>query len=179
MLGEDAVEGDAVVNRRHHGGPWQAVYAYAREDADWWQTELGITIGAGRFGENLTTLGVDVTNAVIGERWRVGEAMLQVTVPRIPCRVFAGFWGRPDLVKVFTAARRPGTYLSIVEAGRVRAGDRIDIVERPERAATVAEAFACRTGDRRYLELLSRTSGLAPDWQNWLAARTVPLTSGG
>jgi len=174
MLDGHAVEGDAVINRKHHGGPWQAVYAYAREDADWWQTELGMEIAAGRFGENLTTVGVNVTNAVIGERWRIGEATLQVTVPRIPCRVFAGFWGRADLVKVFTAAGRPGTYLSIVEPGRVRAGDRIEIVYRPQRAATVGEAFACKTGDRRHLASLRDTGDLPPEWQKWLATTEAP-----
>lgn len=167
MLVDDAVEGDSVINRKHHGGPWQAVYAYAREDADWWQDQLGVGIESGRFGENLTTAGLDITNALIGERWRIGTATLQVTVPRIPCRVFAGFWQRPDLVKVFTAARRPGTYLRIVEPGRVRAGDSIEVVERPAEAATVAQAFACKTGDRQHLELLSRTTDLAPDWRTW------------
>lgn len=173
MLAGDCVEGDSVINLKYHGGPWQAVYAYAREDADWWETQLEISIPPGRFGENLTTVGLDVTNAVIGEHWRVGGATLQVTVPRIPCRVFAGFWDRPGLVKSFTAARRPGTYLRIIDEGRVRAGDRIEVVDRPEGAATVAEAFACKTGDRRYLESLRRTSGLAPDWQKWLAGKAA------
>ena len=174
LLADDSVEGDSVINRKHHGGHWQAVYAYAREDADWWETQLGIPIGAGRFGENLTTAGLDVTNALIGEKWRIGSATLQVTVPRIPCRVFAGFWGRTDLVKVFTAARRPGTYLRIAETGVVRAGDAIEVVDRPVDGATVAEAFACKTGDRQYLDLLRRTTGLAPDWQNWLATQETP-----
>jgi MOSC domain-containing protein YiiM len=167
LLADDAVQGDAVINRKHHGGPWQAVYAYAREDADWWAEQLGTGIEAGRFGENLTTVGMDISNALIGERWRIGDATVQVTVPRIPCRVFAGFWGRPDLAKAFTAARRPGTYLRIIEEGTVRAGDVVDVVERPAEAATVAQAFACKTGDRQQLELLSRTTDLAPDWRKW------------
>lgn len=169
MLADDSVEGDSVINRKHHGGHWQAVYAYAREDAEWWAEQLGTAIPAGRFGENLTTVGLDITNAMIGEKWRVGGATLQVTVPRIPCRTFAGFWGRPDLVKIFTAGRRPGTYLRIVEEGEVRADDTIEVIERPATAATVVEAFACKTGDRQYLDLLRRTTGLAPDWQAWLA----------
>ncbi len=169
MLAGDAVQGDSVINRKHHGGPWQAVYAYAREDADWWETRLGIDIPSGSFGENLTTAGADLTNAVIGETWRVGSATLRVTVPRIPCRTFAGFWGRSDLVKLFTAARRPGAYLRIVEEGEVRAGDAIGVVERPSDSPTVAQAFACRTGDSSHLESLRRTKDLPPDWQQWLA----------
>jgi MOSC domain-containing protein YiiM len=75
----------------------QAVYAYAAEDAAWWDQ------GPGRFGENLTTEGIDVTGAVIGEHWRVGAVLLEVSVPRIPGTTFAGFWQAPDLVKRFTA----------------------------------------------------------------------------
>lgn len=172
LLAGDAVQGDSVINRKHHGGPWQAVYAYAREDADWWQTRLCIDIPPGSFGENLTTAGLDLTNAVIGETWRIGSATLRVTVPRIPCRTFAGFWGRSDLVKLFTSARRPGAYLRIVDEGEVRAGDAIEVVERPTDSATLAQAFACRTGDRSLLESLRHTKDLPPDWQTWLDSAT-------
>ena len=88
---EDCVQGDTVVDRKHHGGYDMAVYAYAQEDLIWWQEEIGREISPGQFGENLTTQGVDVTGALIGERWRVGEVLLEVSAPRIPCRVFAGF----------------------------------------------------------------------------------------
>ncbi len=172
MLAGHAVQGDAVLNRTHHGGEWQAVYAYAREDADWWEHELGVTIANGRFGENLTTEGMDITNALIGERWRIGGAVVQVTLPRIPCRVFAGFWGRPGLIKAFIAARRPGAYLRIVEEGPVSAGDPIDVVRRPLGAATIAQAFACKTGDRAALDLLRETGDLAPEWREWLDTMT-------
>lgn len=168
LLADDAVQGDSVINRVHHGGPWQAVYAYAREDALWWERELGIRIGHGRFGENLTTAGLDITNAVIGERWRIGTATLQVSVPRIPCRTFAGFWDRPGIIKSFTAARRPGAYLRIVEEGEVSPDDEIEVIERPATAATIAQAFACKTGDRQHLDLLRATADLAPQWQRWL-----------
>lgn len=168
MLAGDAVEGDAVMNRTHHGGPWQAVYAYAREDADWWERELQSTVGNGRFGENLTTAGLDITNARIGEKWRIGGAVVQVTLPRMPCRVLAGFWDRPGLVKTFAAARRPGAYLRIVDEGPVRAGDLIEVVDRPASAASIAQAFACKTGDRAALDLLRNTSDLAPSWRDWL-----------
>ena len=84
----DGVEGDSVLDTKNHGGKDQAVYAYAREDADWWEKEIGIEIANGRFGENLTTSGVDVTNAIIGEIWKIGNTTLQVTMPRIPCKVF-------------------------------------------------------------------------------------------
>lgn len=170
LLADHAVQGDSVINRVYHGGPWQAVYAYAREDARWWEQELGISIGNGRFGENLTTEGLDITNAVIGERWRIGSATLQVSVPRIPCRTFAAFWERPGLIKAFTAARRPGAYLRIVEEGHISAGEAIEVIERPAGAATIAQAFACKTGDRQYLDLLRGTPDLAPQWRDWLGS---------
>ena len=168
LLAGDAVEGDAVINTAHHGGPWQAVYAYAREDAEFWADRLGVEIPHGRFGENLTTAGLDVGGELIGERWRIGEAVVQVTLPRIPCRTFSGFWGRPDLIKTFTAARRPGAYLRIVEEGRVRAGDAVEVIHRPDTAASIAQAFACKTGDRADLDLLRATVDLAPAWRTCL-----------
>ena len=168
LLAGDAVEGDAVINTVHHGGPWQAVYAYAREDADFWEQQLGEEIPNGRFGENLTTAGLDLTAALIGERWRVGESVLQVTLPRIPCRTFAAFWDRADLITTFTDARRPGAYLRIVEEGWVRAGDPVEVIDRPETAASIGQAFACKTGDRTHLDLLRATPGLAPSWTQWL-----------
>jgi MOSC domain-containing protein YiiM len=95
------LDGDLPVNRRHHGGEGQAVYAYAQENADWWAVELDRDLPPGRFGENLRTRGLDLTYAVLGERWAVGRALLEVTAPRIPCAGFERFWGMPQLVKRF------------------------------------------------------------------------------
>ena len=116
-LAANAVEGDRILDSKNHGGYDGAVYAYAREDAQWWEGELGIEIAPGRFGENVTTVGLDVTNAVIGERWKIGSVILEVSKPRIPCRTFAGFWDRPTLVKDFMEAGRPGAYLRIIQEG--------------------------------------------------------------
>lgn len=87
----NGVAGDVVVDRKHHGGYDKAVYAYAIEDTRWWEDEIGRELSNGAFGENLTTEGLDVNGAVIGERWQIGSAILEVSEPRIPCRVFAGF----------------------------------------------------------------------------------------
>ena len=169
LVANDHVEGDAVLDVKAHGGRDKAVYAYAREDGNWWENELGIQIGNGRFGENLTTEGVDVTGALIGERWRIGSALLEVAEPRIPCTVFAGFWQRPGLVKEFTEAGRPGAYLRIIEEGIVGSGDEIVIESRPERAATISDAFAAKSGDRSQLVLLAETSAFSPAWHEWIA----------
>ncbi|WP_203997042.1 MOSC domain-containing protein [Micromonospora lutea] len=141
LLRTDGVVGDFIGERAHHGGPDKAVYAYAAEDAAWWETDLGRVIRPGGFGENLTTYGVDVTGAVIGEQWAVGEALLQVTTPRTPCTTFAGFWGVPDLIKRFTVRATPGAYLRVLREGAVSAGDQIEIVYRPTHGVTVGEVF--------------------------------------
>jgi MOSC domain-containing protein YiiM len=126
------VDGDDQADRRVHGGPDQAVYAYAAEDTDWWQTELARDdLGPGTFGENLTVRGVDVTGAKIGERWKIGSVVLEVSAPRIPCWKLAKKMGDPFFIKRFAAAGRPGAYLRIIEEGEIGAGDEIEIVARP------------------------------------------------
>lgn len=137
--------GDMVCDRRHHGGNSQAVYAYAREDLDQWECVLGRTLPGGVFGENLTTAGVDVNGAVIGERWRIGEAELQVRSPRIPCGTFRGWIAERGWLRTFTLAAMPGTYLSVIRTGHVRAGDPLTLIHRPGHGVTVAQVFRAIT----------------------------------
>jgi MOSC domain-containing protein YiiM len=171
-LEDDAVEGDVVADKKHHGGKHKAVYAYAREDALWWEEQLGFAIAPGRFGENLTTEGLDVSGALIGERWGIGTAILEVAEPRIPCRVFSGFWDRSTLVKEFTEAARPGAYLRIIKEGHVGVGDFIEILSRPLHKISVADAFRIRSGSRDRIEELKEVAELSPDWRAWVAQVT-------
>jgi MOSC domain-containing protein YiiM len=120
---ELGLDGDVQVDRRVHGGPDRAVYAYAIEDVSWWEAELGRELGPGFFGENLTLRGVDVTGARPGERWEVGEATLEVTSQRRPCQKLATKVGDPRFVKRFARAGRPGAYLRVLREGDVAAGD--------------------------------------------------------
>ncbi|QLL05169.1 MOSC domain-containing protein [Mycobacterium vicinigordonae] len=138
--------GDTIGNRNLHGGDDQAVYAYAREDLDCWQTQLQREINDGMFGENLTTQGVDVTSALIGERWQVGShgLLLEVCAPRTPCRTFAAFLSVNQWIKTFTQAGKPGAYLRVIEPGTLHAGDRIRITHRPDHDVTVALAFRAK-----------------------------------
>jgi MOSC domain-containing protein YiiM len=145
LLTAAGVQGDTICHTKHHGGPDQAVYAYAAEDLAFWAAELGQEFRPGGVGENLTVSGVDCTGAVLGERWRVGEAVLQVRSSRTPCRVFAGFRGVRDLVKRFIAAGRPGAYLAVERAGLVRAGDTVELLDRPDHGVTVADLMAAST----------------------------------
>ena len=134
--------GDFIGDRSAHGGDDQAVDAYAREDLDRWAVHLGRELGNGSFGENLTTRGVDVNGAHIGERWRIGDDLeLEVTDPRVPCATFRGWIDRQGWLREFTLAAVPGTYLRVVSPGTIRSGDRVVVSHRPASGATVAEVF--------------------------------------
>jgi MOSC domain-containing protein YiiM len=166
-LAANAVEGDVVANRKSHGGYDKAVYAYAREDAQWWEKELGVVIAPGRFGENLTTEGVSATKAVIGERWSIGTAIVEVSQPRTPCRVFAGFWDRPNLIKEFTDAGRPGAYLRIIEEGEIGAGDKIIVVHRPSHGITISDLFAAKNGERSRIAEIAIAPEVSDSIRDW------------
>ncbi|MGW7540733.1 MOSC domain-containing protein [Streptomyces sp. NPDC054770] len=156
--------GDAVCDLRHHGGDDQAVYAFAREDLDDWEKELGRPLPNGCFGENLTTNGLNVSDALIGERWRIGsQAVLEVTSGRIPCRTFQGHLGERGWVKRFTRKGATGAYLRVIEPGEIRAGDPIEIVLRPEHGVTAAMQFRAVTTERELLpRLLAAGAALHP-----------------
>ena len=166
-LENDAVEGDQVLDTKNHGGKDQAVYAYAREDADWWEKEISLEINNGRFGENLTTQDIDVTNAIVGEKWALGTCILQVTMPRIPCKVFQGFWQRPNLIKEFTQAQRPGAYLKIIQEGYVSAGDDIRVFDIPQHGITIKDLFMAKSGERSKIKDINQIPGLALKFKEW------------
>ncbi len=132
------LDGDDQADRKVHGGPDQAVYAYASEDYAWWQSELDRALPAGQFGENLTTRGIDINGALIGERWRVGSTLLQVTSPRLPCFKLATKMEDARFIKRFASALRPGAYFSVIEEGDIEQGDSIDILSRPEHDLTIS-----------------------------------------
>jgi MOSC domain-containing protein YiiM len=146
------VVGDRIFDVKHHGGNDQAVYAYAREDYDWWAGRLGRDLPAGLFGENLTTGAVDVNGALVGERWRLGRhVLLEAVLPRIPCQTFAARMAEPQWVKRFTEQNRPGTYLRVVEPGYVHAGDEVTVVHRPGHDLSIAGLFRALTTEPELL----------------------------
>jgi MOSC domain-containing protein YiiM len=132
---------DLQADRANHGGEEQAVYAYGQDDTDWWVGQLEREIPAGLFGENLRVQGIPVSEAVVGERWSVGTALLEVTQPRTPCSTFARRLGEDRWVKRFTVANRTGAYLRVVRTGELRAGDAVTVCYRPEHGVTLAEWF--------------------------------------
>ncbi|MFI0965283.1 MOSC domain-containing protein [Streptomyces sp. NPDC021080] len=177
--GGSGLAGDAVCDLRHHGGDDQAVYAVAREDLDDWERELGRTLPNGVFGENLTTLGLDVSGALIGERWRIGSGVvLEVTCGRIPCRTFQEHLGEKRWVKRFTQRGAPGAYLRVIEPGEIRCGDPVEIVHRPDHDVTVALQFRAATTDRKLLPRLP-AAGEALHPEALAAAREYVAKYGG
>jgi MOSC domain-containing protein YiiM len=135
------LEGDEQADRVAHGGPDRALYAYALEDYAWWEVELQRTLLPGTFGENLTTFGFDPNEALVGERWAVGSALLEVSQPRLPCFKLAARLELPSFVRSFAEHRRPGSYLRIVDHGTVASGDAIDLDFRPAHDVSIREFF--------------------------------------
>ena len=171
--GDVGLAGDRVHDVKNHGGVDQAVYAYAREDLDGWEPELGRPLPNGVFGENLTTSGLDVNGALIGERWRIGsDVVLEVSCARIPCVTFQGWLERDGWIKRFTQAARPGAYLRVIEPGDIRADDPIEIVHRPDHDVTVAVVFRAMTIEPDLLPRLLLADAL-PEEGKELARRRV------
>jgi MOSC domain-containing protein YiiM len=169
--GAVGLAGDRVYDVANHGGTDQAVYAYAREDLDLWQAELDTPLRNGGFGENLTTQGLDVNGALIGERWRIGQdVILEVSCPRIPCGTFQGWVARAGWIKQFTQAAMPGAYLRVIEPGPIQAGDPVSIEHRPAHDVTVAVAFKALTTEPGLLPRLLAAQAL-PTWGQDLARK--------
>lgn len=188
---ELGIDGDQVADTVHHGGIYQAVYAFAREDLDYWSAQVGRQIPPGLFGENLTTVGIDVNEAELGERWRIGTTVLEVTHVRIPCNVFKNWLGvrgfdNATWVKRFTAEARPGPYLRVLEEGTLQAGDPIVVEHRPGHGVTVSTMFKAFTTDRSLLPELLKVERLPPralaaahayDEQRTASETLVPVTT--
>jgi MOSC domain-containing protein YiiM len=165
--------GDDQADRRVHGGPDKAVYAYAAEDTAWWERELGRPLGPGAFGENLTTEGVDVSGALVGERWSVGTVELEVCQPRLPCAKLGLRFGDPGIVKRFAQAGRPGAYLRIARAGELGAGDAVAVGARPDHGVTVALVARALLLDDALLARAAEAPALPPGLAAWMRERAV------
>jgi len=163
-VGRLGLAGDEQIDKPDHGGYEQALYAYAREDLDWWVEQLGRELPGGSFGENITTAGLDITGALIGEVWQLGSAVVQVTSPRIPCVVFAGWLDERQWVKRFADARRPGAYLRVLTEGRVGPGDPVAILSQPAERVTIGESMAAYYGDTELMRRLLTVEGRSSKW---------------
>ncbi|MDT5175477.1 MAG: hypothetical protein QOG37_2728 [Mycobacterium sp.] len=167
--------GDTIGNKKFHGGDDQAVYAYAREDLDDWEARLERKLSDGMFGENLTTSGMDVTGARIGERWRVGTdgLLLEVSAPRTPCRTFSSFLNLSHWMKTFTQAGKPGAYLRVLSPGTVRAGDDITIDYRPDHDVTIELVFRAKMSEPELLPRLLAADALSAEIKTYVRRRVA------
>jgi MOSC domain-containing protein YiiM len=161
------LDGDEIGDPRFHGGPHKAVYAYPEEDYAFWGERLGRPVPIGTFAENLTTRGLDVSSAVLGEHWRIGSVLLAPLEIRTPCNTFRKWMGRQgydasDWMRRFAAEARAGTYLRVLEEGTLQAGDEIHVVHRPDHGITVQTMFRAFMSDRSLLPQLLDVDGL-PD----------------
>ena len=169
------VDGDDQADRKVHGGPDQAVYGYASEDYAWWANELARNMTPAQFGENLTTRGIDINEALIGERWRIGTTLLQVTSPRIPCYKLAMKMDDPNFIKRFSAALRPGAYFAIVQEGAVEKGDEVEVVSRPPHGLSIKKMMRIYLFEReRASEML--VPDLPESWRLWAEKHQTSAT---
>ena len=180
-LGRHNLEGDGQADLQHHGGPHQAVYAYAQEHYAWWAQQLGRSdLVPGYFGENLTINGLQEDEVCIGDVWRVGETLLQVSQPRIPCHKLAHRMGLPDFVRTFTLSERCGCYLRVLRTGKLGAGDCVTLMEREPQAMSVRAIFRLRLlqpDDSDATARASQLPGLSPEWREYFAERRLALAA--
>jgi MOSC domain-containing protein YiiM len=162
------IAGDDQADRSVHGGPEKAVYAYAREDIDWWENIHG-DLPNGCFGENLTTQGLDISGAIIGERWQVGSVVLEICQPRLPCSKLGIRFNDLRMVKAFARASRPGGYLRIIEEGELGVGDEVTVLARPDHGVTIAMCSDAVFKDPSLAATVLRAPQLSPELRRDLA----------
>jgi len=133
--------GDAISDKKNHGGPDQAVYVFGAPDYEWWSEELGRDLPPGTFGENLTVSRLESAAVCVGDRLGIGAAVLEVTAPRIPCLTLAVRMGDPAFLKRFRWAERPGVYCRVVREGEVRQGDALAYTPYAGERVPVLEVF--------------------------------------
>lgn len=168
------LEGDAQADLAAHGGTDKAVYAYAVEDLVWWEEQLDQTIDAATFGENLTTNGIDISGAVVGERWRVGTVTLEVSEPRVPCFKLGIAMSDSKFPLLFKKADRPGTYLRIIEAGSLEAGNAIEVISRPDSSVTIADIARIYDRNHEEADRLLGVADLSDAWKAWAERQVSP-----
>lgn len=142
------VTGDVVGDSKYHGGAQKAVYAFAREELDYWQTQLGRELPAGSFGENLTTTGIDLATVLINQRIRIGSALLEVSVPRRPCRTFGAWLEQKGWLKTFTSRYQCGSYFRVLEPGLIQPGDKWQFLTGPNHGIDMGTTFRAKMGDK-------------------------------
>jgi MOSC domain-containing protein YiiM len=173
------LDGDNQADRRVHGGPTKAIYAYSAQDYQWWADALGSPLEPGTFGENLTVADADLTTAMVGERWQVGTSILRVTEPRMPCFKLGMRMGDANFVDRFADAARPGAYLAIEHPGDIGAGDTITLLQRPEHGVSIGTVERAYHGHPDLLPTLANLEELPDSWRKWARRQLARHQSAG
>ena len=174
LVGPLGLAGDVRADSHAHGGPDKALYAYAVEDYEWWSSQLGSPLEPGAFGENLTVEGVDVSGALIGDRWLIGTTLVEVSEPRLPCYKLDIRMAESRFSRRFAAAGRPGAYLRVIVRGTIQSGDRIVRRAAPAPSTTVGDVARIYDRERHRASELLEIAGLSPAWKMW-ARQTLEL----
>ncbi|MGI9227519.1 MAG: MOSC domain-containing protein [Gammaproteobacteria bacterium] len=161
------LEGDDQADRAAHGGYDKAIYAYSMEDIAWWEQQVDRTVMYGEFGENLTTQGIGVNDALVGERWEIGSTVLEISEPRIPCWRLGVRMNDKTFPRQFTQALRPGSYLRIITEGDIGAGDKINVISKPDHNLSVRDVFRIYTHDREEAGRILEVEQMSDDWKRW------------
>ena len=181
MLRTLNLDGDRQADLSVHGGPSKAGYAYPSEHYDYWKRELpGMALSWGMFGENFTSAGLFESELNIGDKFRVGSAVVMVTEPRMPCYKLGIKFGRSDIVKRFLASERTGFYFAVLQEGEVGAGDPIELMEKSERSVRVSDITQLYTREKHNVELLRRAievEALPKSWKSYFQHRLEKLTN--
>ncbi|HEV7298952.1 MAG TPA: MOSC domain-containing protein [Tepidisphaeraceae bacterium] len=141
LIGTLGFPKDAICNKRHHGGPDQAIYVYGQPDYDWWAEQLLFPLAPGTFGENLTIADLESSQLAIGDRLHIADAVLELTAPRMPCGTLAKRMDDKQFVQKFRAAERPGVYCRVIQEGAVAAGDAVRLEPYAGDRVNVIEVF--------------------------------------
>jgi MOSC domain-containing protein YiiM len=175
------LDGDGQADLTVHGGVSKAVYAYPSEHYDYWRAELpGVDLPWGMFGENFTTEGLLEEAIYIGDKFRIGEAEVMVTEPRMPCYKLGIKFGRADIIKRFLASRRTGFYFAVVREGMVGAGDAVELIGREQHEISVADItrlYAFEKDDLQSLRRAIEVEALPDNWKGYFQHQLDKQTS--
>jgi MOSC domain-containing protein YiiM len=174
FVGSLGLAGDEQADRQNHGGLDKAVLAYSGDHYDFWRTQPGFAeMQHGAFGENLTIAGLSEANVCLGDRWRAGSVLLEVSQPRQPCWKMGRRWQMPQLPKQVIQNGRTGWYLRVVEEGELVASEELELVSRPYRAWTIERAnrLFYHERDAEQLQELVNVPPLAAAWREAILER--------
>ena len=173
------LDGDRQADLLVHGGPDKAVYAYPSEHYDYWKREIPeITLPWGMFGENFTTAGLSESEVSIGDKFRVGSAIVRVTQPRLPCYKLGVKFGCPDIIQKFLASERTGFYFSVLQEGETKTGDALELIEKSAQSVRVIDVTQLYARDKNNIEMLRRAvaaEALPESWKEYFQKRLDKL----